>query len=218
MTRLRQVPRQEGARVDSLATNDFFSYAGGMRCATLLALGLLSFGCETDIEKSAAVPRPQDVKAPSVQSARAPGALSGSAATSASAPEAPGLRRGYGSKEAKLAPCLKLESDRVIRGGKCTTNFMVFGQYVHAPPNSDVELRFEVDAQTKIYLSSDIVSGMGTKLHAGFNEQIIEAGAKRWIGYRVHIFSDTTLLEGRIHVRSDEPASFAINDLSLTVR
>jgi hypothetical protein len=188
-----------------------------MRSEAILFVAALACGCEAEMEKPAPAGRGSEAKALSSVAGTRAAAPSGSSSEGVPI-EQPGLRRGYGAKEGKVGQCAKLEGDRVVRGTKCPTGFVVYGQYIKAPPNSDVELRFEIDTQTKIYLSSDIVSGMGTKLHAGLNEQVIDAGTRRWIGYRVHIYGDTPMLEGRIHVRADEPATFAINDLGLTVR
>jgi len=127
------------------------------------------------------------------------------------------LRRGYGPKDIRLGPCGSLTSDRVIKAANCQTGFVVFGPYVSVPANSDVEYYFEVEAITKVSLMTDIVSDMGARFHAAINEQTFDAGTRRWVSYRVHVTEPATQLEGRIHIRADEPASFKINDLVLTV-
>ena len=96
--------------------------------------------------------------------------------------------------------------------------FLSATYYVAVPAGSDLELQFELQADSKLSFATDLVSEMGAKFHAGVSEQTVEAGSRRTVGFRVSVPNGATALESRIHVRADQKAGLTINDFSLTVR
>jgi hypothetical protein len=89
---------------------------------------------------------------------------------------------------------------------------------VTVPTGSEVELQFEIQADANLSFVTDVVSQMGAKFHAGINEQVLEAGARRSIGFRASVPNGATALESRIYVRADQRAGLTITDFALTVR
>jgi hypothetical protein len=118
----------------------------------------------------------------------------------------------------RFAPCATRESETVIVGKGCAPSIVVYGPYVSAPANSDVEVSFRIEAKTRVALVSDIVSNMAQSFHGGLLEHTLEPGVEHSVGYKVHLFRGVDTLESRIFVRSDVPADFQIKDLVVNVR
>jgi hypothetical protein len=117
-----------------------------------------------------------------------------------------------------FAPCATRESDTVIVGKGCSSAIVVYGPYVSAPANSDVEVSFRIEAKTRIALVSDVVSNTARNFHGGLLEKTLEPGTEHLVGYKVHLFRGADALESRIFVRGDAPADFRIKDLVVNVR
>jgi hypothetical protein len=148
-----------------------------------------------------------------------PGSSAGSSAPNALSSARPaGARRAYGSADVRLNACVSKIADHSLKGTGCGTGFVVYGPYVTVPAGSELELQFEIQAETKLWFATDLVSEMSAKFHAGINEQAMEEGERRSVGFRVSVPNGATALESRVYVRTDQPAGFSISDFALTVR
>lgn len=128
------------------------------------------------------------------------------------------LRRAYSADDMKIHPCItRADADRIV-GKSCPSAFVVFGPYVTVPANSDVQLRFDIEARGKLSLTSDIISNGAKQLHGSLNEQSLSAGEQRSIGYRIRVFDATRTLETRIGIRASEPIDFEIRNLEVKVQ
>lgn len=179
--------------------------------APFLLLGTV-LACEAPVEKASAPP-PTRVVLPGTSAnpaSAAPKLVSSAAAAAA--------RRAYGPGDIRLDACISKAGDRSLKGTGCGSGFLVYGPYVSVPPGSELELQFELQAETKLTFATDLVSDMGSKFHAGINEQTMEAGSRRSVGFRVNVPNGATALESRVYVRMDGKGGLSINDFSLTVR
>ena len=132
--------------------------------------------------------------------------------------EDPPERRGYGPKDMSYHACAKAEEDDTVHGEHCPRGFAVFGPYVGAPENSDVEVSFEIQPSIDTGVYSDLVSNVGQTVHGALTEQSLHAKERRKLGYRVHFFSAASKLEARIALYADAPVDFQIYNLSVVVR
>jgi hypothetical protein len=179
-----------------------------------LSLVFLAVGCDrdpVDIPSNSILPPPVAIEA------------SSSDAASASDPEpassgAAALRRGYGPVDMKLSPCVSLLDDHTLVGKQCPSGAVVFGPYVNAPAEADVDVAFELETKTPLVMAADMVSKSAQQFHGSLLEQQIDPGATRPFGYRVHLFKSVAGLESRIFVRASTPADFKIHSLVVTVR
>ncbi len=129
--------------------------------------------------------------------------------------------RVFGPGEVRLDACLSRQGKRALKGTGCKAGFAIYGPYAAIPSSSEVEVSFELRAETTLSVVTDMVSGMGKEFHAGVNEQIVESGTRRMIGYRVRLDGQAEALESRVFIKpadASETTSFTINDFSLTVR
>jgi hypothetical protein len=120
-----------------------------------------------------------------------------------------------------LDACVKREGKRSLKATNCKAGFVVFGPYTAVTEGSEVEVSFEVQATTAVTIATDMVSEMGTQFHAGINEQQIDAGTTRRLGYRVRMPKKASAFESRVFVKLDggqQSASFQINDFALILR
>jgi hypothetical protein len=183
-----------------------------MRLAFALSSSAVLLACEAPAEKATSAPPSRLVAAATSSNATEP-ALRG-----VSSANPPGTRRAYGTGDVRLDACIAKAGDRSLKGTSCGTGFVVFGPYVTVPAGSEVELQFGIKADSKLAFAADLVSEMGGKFLAGVNEQGLEAGERRSVGFRVSVPSGAAALESRVYVRADERAGLSIDDFSLTVR
>jgi hypothetical protein len=128
------------------------------------------------------------------------------------------LRRVYLPEDMKLHPCAVPRPDGSIVGEGCPSALVVFGPYVSVPANADVKLRFDIESATGLLFASDVLSDRAKQFHGSLDEQFLLPKEKRTISYRVRIFDAARTLETRIGIRSDEPASFTISNLKVSIQ
>lgn len=127
-------------------------------------------------------------------------------------------RRVYGPGDIALDKCAKLAGGDIV-GAACGGGFTVFGPYVEAPSNSDVEFVLEVEPSSDATVVADVVSDVGRVFHAATPPLLVKKAEKRWLGVRVHLFSHATKLEARVSVNADgKPVDYKIRGLALNVR
>lgn len=166
---------------------------------------LLFAACDTD---------PAVGRAPDVVEAQQPAKVV--AAASAKPDTAP--RRVYGPGDFALDKCAKRAGGDIV-GAACGGGFTVFGPYVEAPANSDVEFVLEVEPSSDATVVADVVSDVGSVFHAATPPVLVKKGERRWTGVRVHLFSHATKLEARVAVNADgKPVDYKIRGLALNVR
>lgn len=100
----------------------------------------------------------------------------------------------------------------------CGGGITVFGPYVEAPADSEVDFVFEIQPSADATIAADVVSDIGTIFHAGTPLLLVHASERRWAGVRVHLASHTSKLEARISVNAGKPVNYVIRGLSLDVR
>jgi len=127
------------------------------------------------------------------------------------------LRRSYEASDMALQNCTKLEGDGTIVGQNCPSGSIVFGPYVRIPRDANVRLSFDIQAQTQLGISSDIVSAAGTVFHGGMDEQVLDPKARQHWGYAIRMPQSVDAAEARLWVRGETPASFKISSFKLTV-
>jgi hypothetical protein len=128
------------------------------------------------------------------------------------------LRRSYGPSEMKFHECMMLQADGSIVGENCPSAFVLFGPYISAPNNSDVDLTFTIEPSNKIVMSSDIVSEVAKNFHAALRDEEIAPNEVRKVAYRVHFFQPVNGVETRLWIRGDGPTRFKIANFALDVK
>lgn len=126
------------------------------------------------------------------------------------------LRKLYRAEDFSLAPCVRRRSSDIV-GTRCPAGFSVYGPYAEAPANSDVEFVLEIQPSTAATVVIDLVSEVGEVFHAGTPPVLLQAGERRWLGLRVHLFSRAHKLEARVAARGDVPVDYVIRGLALDV-
>lgn len=186
----------------------------GFHVALAVALGLAAVTAACDRNPDI---HPETMHPATAMGTKPPPELASAAlATAIESADAP--RRGYGSVDMRVHPCMSLEADNVMTGKACPTGIVVFGPYVAIPANADVEVAFEVETTGRLAVVSDMVSDSANVFHGALLEQSLEPGTKQRFGYRIHVFKPTASLETRIFVRADNPVDFKIRDLVVNVR
>jgi hypothetical protein len=176
----------------------------------LAGMLILAPACQTNSEE------------PLVDSAGLPLARRADASTSADAPPSQlsaeqALRRTYGAAELKIHECASVEPDGSVKGRQCPSAFVVFGPYVASPANSNLHVRFEVEAQDRIVVSGDVVSQSTRKFHGSFGDTAIDSDHPATIDFKVNVPLATQGIEARIYIRADKPASFDFRNLNVAV-
>ncbi len=110
-----------------------------------------------------------------------------------------------------------VEPSGLITAKHCKTGFVVYGPYAAVAANSDVELSFELEAQTTFNLYTEVVSAMGTKLYGALPDQPVEKGTTRKFALKLHPYVPIEGLETRLVVTSPTPVDFKIRDFNLRV-
>jgi hypothetical protein len=177
--------------------------------------GLLLSACgrqNTDAEKTPAISSQRAALTVQPASPSELGEVGGEAA------EASDLRRGYGMVDMRFNSCVKLENGTTFVGNGCASGFVIYGPYVPVPRNSEIEVSFEVKPSRRIEVYADVVSQMGTHTLAGLSRQVVEAGSRHKLGYRVHVSNADTNVESRIGMTVEPDVKFEISNLTMTVR
>jgi hypothetical protein len=128
------------------------------------------------------------------------------------------LRRGYGAVDMRFNPCITRVNEITLSGAGCASGIVVYGPYVAVPDETDIEVSFELKPSKRIEVYADIVTRMAAQTLAGLNRQVIEAGVKQKLGYRVHVFKADVQVESRIGVSGEPATDFEITNLTMTVR
>lgn len=128
------------------------------------------------------------------------------------------LRRGYGAVDMRFGACVTRPNESTLSGEGCPSGFVVYGPYVTVPANSEIDVTFEFKASHRVEVYADIVSRMASQTLAGLNRQVVEAGVKQKLGYRVHVFSAEVQVESRIGMTAEPGTNFEITNLSMSVR
>jgi hypothetical protein len=127
------------------------------------------------------------------------------------------LRRSYGVTDMKTHPCVTAQEDGAIVGKQCPSALVVFGPYVTVPANSDVQLRFDIEASTKVTIMSDVLSDGAKRFHGALDDEAIQPQQSRTVSYKIRVFDGVSALESRIGLRADAPVDFKITNLKLTI-
>jgi hypothetical protein len=118
----------------------------------------------------------------------------------------------------KLHDCMMMQPDGSIVGENCPSAFVLFGPYLSAPPNSDIDLAFTIEPSNGVMVSSDVVSEVAKNFHGAFRDQEVAANETRKMAHRVHFFSPAEGVETRLWVRGDGPTRFKISSFAIDVR
>lgn len=128
------------------------------------------------------------------------------------------LRRSYYATDMKVHACVTRRDDGHIIGKNCPPAFVLFGPYVTVPANSDVQLRFDIEARSKLSLTSDMISNGAKQFHGALDEQLFDVSDRRSVSYRIRVFEATRSLETRIGIRADAPVDFEITNLEVNIQ
>jgi hypothetical protein len=128
------------------------------------------------------------------------------------------LLRGYGIVDMRFNNCVTRENDHTVLGTGCPGGFLIYGPYVSVPPDSEIDVSFEIKPSRDVSIYADIVSQMGAQTLAGLNRQRLDAGELKKLGYRVHVFNADVNVESRIGIDAEPGTSFEITNLTMTVR
>jgi hypothetical protein len=112
----------------------------------------------------------------------------------------------------KLDPCLVLQKDGDVQVPGCRGPFLVFGPYWSLPPASEVEISFDVHADSDVTLFAEVVSDTGRRKHGSLLSDVVSAGEQQRFDFRVRLEQATDSLETRI-VLDGEPARFELRQL-----
>jgi hypothetical protein len=144
---------------------------------------------------------------------RRPGARTDAPAT-AGAPEAGSKASGeLGAAELKLDPCASVGESGAVRVPGCRGPFIVFGPYWSLPAGTDVEVSFEVHAESELSLFAEVVSDAGRLRHGALLSEAVSVGDVQTFNYRVRLQQATKSLETRIVLDGDQPATFELRRL-----
>jgi hypothetical protein len=127
-------------------------------------------------------------------------------------------RRVYRAPDMLLDPCTRLDEAGAIVGKDCQGGFVVFGPYASVSGKSNVRVRFEVESDEELVLSSDVVSNMGALHHGELGNQTVRPDAKRRLSYRAKLAYGGEGVEARIFIQKGDDATFKISNLEIAVR
>ncbi len=127
------------------------------------------------------------------------------------------LRHSYYSNIMKLHECVKLNDDGSLTGVDCPSTLVVFGPYIAAPANSNVQVHFDVEAPSQLSVMSDVLSDGAKQFHGAFDDRDVRPNERTSVHYRIHLFDAVRALEARVGIRSGRPASFRITNYKLTI-
>jgi hypothetical protein len=127
-------------------------------------------------------------------------------------------RHVYRASDMLLDPCTRLDDAGAIIGKGCQGGFVVFGPYASISGKSNVQVRFEIEADEELVLSSDVVSNMGKLHHGDLGNQTVPPDAKRRLSYRAHLTEGGEAVEARIFIRPGDDGTFKISNLEIAVR
>jgi hypothetical protein len=127
-------------------------------------------------------------------------------------------RRGYGAVDMRFEACVGRDGDYLLSGKACPSGILVYGPYVAVPPNSQIEVSFELKPDRTVQVYADLVSQMGRRVLAGLNPQLVAVGQSQKLGFFVNVLKGEENVESRIGFRTDEPVEFVLSNLTMTVR
>lgn len=137
---------------------------------------------------------------------------------SSSAESDSALRRSYAPADMKFHSCADVQDDGAIVGKACPSALVVFGPYVTVPPQSEVQLRFNIQSKRPLKLMSDVLSEGAKQFHGALETEVTEADGTQAVNYRIHVFDAVRALETRIGIRTEAPADFKITNLSMSIQ
>lgn len=203
---------------DKLRTEGDGLVVRGVRIFELIASGALVGlvgGClETDqwsILGASAGPLVHNVR----ESTKAGGKSDGAASDSETEAKP---RHVYRASDMLLDPCARFDDAGAIVGKGCQGGFVVFGPYASVSGKSNVQVRFEVESDEELVLSSDVVSNMGKLHHGDLGSQTVRPDAKRRLSYRAQLAEGGEAVEARIFIRPGDDGTFKISNLEIAVR
>jgi hypothetical protein len=127
-------------------------------------------------------------------------------------------RHVYRASDMLLGPCTRLDEAGAIVGKGCQGGFVVFGPYASISGKSNVQVRFEIESDEELVLSSDVVSNMGKLHHGDLGNQTVRPEVKRRLSYRAQLAEGGEAVEARIFIRPGDDGTFKISNLEIAVR
>jgi hypothetical protein len=128
------------------------------------------------------------------------------------------LRKTYTVNDIKFHECATVQPDGTVVGKNCPPGCLGYGPYANVPRNSNVRIMFELESQTPVVVSSDVISKGALNFHGGLDEQRLPAKEARTYAYTVHVFEMAERLEARLWFRADGPSNFKLKNVAVVVQ
>jgi hypothetical protein len=123
--------------------------------------------------------------------------------------------RALGAADLKLDACAILRPNGNVHVPGCRGPFVAFGPYLSLPAGSEVQVSFEVDAESDVTLYAEVVSDAGRSKHGALLPELVSEGEQQGFSFRVRLERATESLETRIVLDGERAASFELRELTV---